>query len=129
MTIKDLEVKSATLESLRAQWQARLLPTIDARVGDGRASILRINASPSYAAAQSRLDELWTWLAGPSETSLRGKVRDAREQFYRQAAILHFPLIPEALRARQSPDPTRDQIRMIRAAAIHGYDPRKTLEG
>ena len=147
MTTKDLDVKSAALENLRAQWQASLLPRVEAKVADaaahaqkavtdtlknttdGRASILKINASPSYKAALSRLDELWIWLAGAGETSLKGKVRDAREQFYRQAAQLFFPLIPAELRSRRDPEPTAAQVRTIRAAAVHGYDPRNELAG
>lgn len=147
MTPADLARKSDALEALRAAWEARLLPTVRARVADahahgvkavtdalrrtpdGRASVLKINRSPSFAAAGARLDELWAWLAGPSEVSLWGKVRDYREAAYREAARLWFPLVPPEYRSRSAPDPTADEVRLARAAAVHGYDPRRVLEG
>jgi hypothetical protein len=147
VTPRDADLKGAALEALRKRWEDALLPRVRSRVADahahalkaltgvlkqtpdGRPSLLRINASPSYAAALSRLAELWAWLAGSSEVSLKGKVRDARAAFYEEAARLWFPLVPPAYRSRSDPAPTLAQLRLARAVPVHGYDVRKALQG
>lgn len=146
MTPTQLDAKSDALEALRASWEAKLAVAVADKVGhahshaykaltaalkataDGRTSLLRINKSPSYQAAVARLDELWADLAGPSEVATEGAVRDAREAFLGLASKLWFPLIPEDVRGRTTPKPTLAEVRAIRAAAVHGYDPRKQLQ-
>ncbi len=147
MTLDDLDSKTASLDVLRSAWEIKLQPIVAAKVQDahahalkaltdtlkktrdGRSSILQINRSVSYAAALARLDELWRWLAGPSEVSLTGQIRDARAAFLTEAARHWHPLIPPDYRSRPEHEPTQNQVQQIRAAAIHGYDPRKSLEG
>ncbi len=147
MTIKELDAKSAALELVRLRWEQRLLTRVRSKVddahahavkgltkrlketADGRASLRHLGQSPSYQAAVERLNELWAWLVGPTQTSLKGKVRDAREAFLKEASWLWHPLVPEEIRSRSEHFPTQAEIRMIRAAAIHGSDPRKVLEG
>ena len=147
MNMTELDEKSATLEAVRVSWEALILPSLRGRVADssahasralthtlkvspdGRASIQVLNRSPSLLAANMRLDDLWYWLVGASERSLHGKIRDAREAIYAAAAVLYFPLVPEEYRSRSTPVATRAQINLVRAAAIHGFDPRKSLEG
>lgn len=147
MTLSDLDAKSAALEALRAKWEAKLLPRVTSVVADahahavkaltdalkstpdGRATVLRLNRSPSFVAAGSRLDELLAWLAGAGETSLKGKVRDAREDLLKLAIELWFPLVREDYRSRVKPEPTADEVRQVRAAMPHGFDPRKFLLG
>ena len=139
--------KSAALEVLRASWEGKLLSVVGSKVADahahaskaltdtlkatpdGRPSLIQLNRSPSFKAALARLDELWTALAGPSVTSLGGAVRDARESLFRAACDLWFPLIPEEYRARHAAEPSLASCRAVRAAALHGYDPRQVLEG
>ena len=139
--------KSAALETLRARWEATLLPAVSAKVADahahaqkaltdalkattdGRPSLLKLNASPSLKAAYNRLDELREWLAGPSETSQRGKVRDFREAAYRLACELWLPMIPPEYLSRNDHPPTQAEVRMIRAFPVHGYDIRRVLDG
>lgn len=147
MTLRDLERKSKALEALRASWAAAILPVVEAKVDDahahagkaitdtlkatedGRATARKASRSPSFQAALNRLDELWTWLAGPSKDSLQGKIRDAREAFYRKGFELQRPLIPDDLWITADPRPTAEGIRLIRGALIHGYDLRRELEG
>lgn len=147
MTAADVEAKSAALEAIRLGYERDHIAEVGKKVADaqahalkaltdtlkatkdGRPSILAINRSPSYQAAQDRLNELWTWLAGPGETSLEGKIRDARDGLYIEAARLWFPLIPANLRSRSTAMPPEYQRKAIRATPIHGYDVRKYLEG
>lgn len=147
MTDADLAAIAGALEAERALWAARLTAQVDRalddahahasravtetlrRTPDGRPTIRRATANPSYRAALSRLGELWTRLSGPSKDSLRGQVRDAREAFYRLAFRLHAPFIPASIRVAPEPLPTGRGVDLVRAAAVHGIDPRKELEG
>lgn len=94
---------------------------------DGRSSLLRINASPSYQAALARLDELLTALAGPSETSLVGLIRDARAAMYGGACEAHFASIPPKYRSRRTASPPDKHANEARAATPHGLDVRAEL--
>lgn len=144
---KAVFAKSARLEVLRAEWEAKLLPVVKGKVADahahavkaltdalrntddGRASILRLNGSPSLKAAYNRIDELREWLAGPSEVSLKGQLRDYREAAYRLAAELWLPMVPPEYRSRNDHPPTKAEIRMVRAFPVHGYDLKRVLDG
>lgn len=99
------------------------------RTPDGRRSLLALNLSPQFAAAARRLDELLAGLAGPSERSLEGVLRDAREGLYAEAMAHGWGLVPEPFRARRKPVPTRAEAALIRAAAPFGYDLRKEWSG
>lgn len=98
------------------------------RTPDGRPSVRRIDASPSYQAAVGHLDSLLDKLAGPKVNSLDGLIRDARAAFYRDSIRLWKPHIgPEYL---ISPDaqPTQEGERLMRGAIVHGYDLRREIE-
>jgi|GEM_PF-2608231 len=147
MTLDDLEKKSAALDKLRMRWFHRVMPGIQTRLGDahahaeraitatlkatpeGRPTARKAASSPSFQAANARIDELLEWLAGPSVDSLQGSIRDAREDFYREAFKLHKPLIPPAFLVSSTPEPTAENIRLFRGALIHGYDLRHELSG
>lgn len=147
MTLDDLAKKSDALESLRREWSRAIVPTVESKLedahahaeravtqalkatADGRPTARKANRSTSFQAAIARLDELLEWLAGASANSLRGRVRDAREAFYRRAFALHKPLIPKSLYISLEPEPTFANLRLIRGALIHGVDLRKELEG
>lgn len=147
MTLDDLARKSDALESLRREWSTAVIPMVESKLedahahaeravtqtlkatADGRPTARKANRSPSFQAAVARLDELLDWLAGPSANSLRGRVRDAREAFYRKAFGLHLPMIPAELHVSPHPEPTFANLRLIRGALIHGVDLRKELEG
>mgnify|MGYP000327653170 CR=1 FL=1 len=147
MTLTDLARKSDALESLRLDWSRAIVPTVESKIedahahaeravtqslkatADGRPTARKANRSTSFQAALSRLDELLDWLAGPSANSLRGRVRDAREAFYKRAFALHKPLIPKELYISLEPEPTFANLRLIRGALIHGLDLRKELDG
>lgn len=147
MTLADLERVAREIDRERDAWAARLVPAVESRVSDarahadraitralkatrdGRPTARRANRSPSFQAALNRLDELLAWLAGPSAVSLDGKVRDAREALYRLAFRLHRGLVPEGLWVSPDPRPTRANLDAIRAAAVHGLDPRAELAG
>lgn len=62
---------------------------------DGRASLARIRANPSFQAALNRLDELHTAIAGPSVTSVQGLVHNAAEAFYHDARKYHWENWPK----------------------------------
>jgi hypothetical protein len=143
----DVESIRAALEAVAAGWLRRAVEKIDGKVSDARAHAanalterLRAEAdgrptirlgikSRSFAAALARLDELLIALAGPSEVSLAGLVRDAREDLYRHAFALHREHVPVELHVRPDPEPTQANIALIRAAAPHGHDPRTELVG
>ena len=147
MTLDDVTRKSAALESLRAEWARPILARVGSKLedaaahaeravtrglkatADGRPTARKASQSPSFAAALARLDELWSWLAGPSKDSLQGRLRDAREAFYRKAFELHRELVPVELQVSVDPEPTVANIRLVRGALIHGYDLRRELEG
>jgi hypothetical protein len=147
MTLADLARIAETLERLRTKWEAAILPRVESKVADahahgrnaitdrlksardGRRTVQAASGNPSYNAAVNRLDELWTHLAGPSVTSLDGAIRDAREAFYREAFALHKPIFPRQFLVSEHPEPTQAGINLVRAAAIHNYDPRRELEG
>lgn len=147
MTLKDLQAKSEALEALRLDWSRKILPTVESKLedalahaeravtqtlkatADGRATARRASRSPSFQASLSRLDEILEWLAGPSVDSLKGRVRDAREAFYKRAFALHKPLIPTMLLVSPDPEPTAEGVRLIRGALIHGLDLRRELSG
>lgn len=94
---------------------------------DGRSSLLRINASPSFKAALARLGELLETLAGPSETSLAGMIRDARAAMYAAACEEHFAAIPAKYRSRRTAAPPVQSVNEARAATPHGLDVRSEL--
>ena len=147
MTLADLQRKAAALDALRADWARAILPAVgrtldDARAhaeraltqalkaaADGRPTARRAARSPSFRAALHRLDELLEWLAGPSDVSLEGRVRDARERFYREAFRLNKPLVPDVLHVSADPQPTQQNLRLVRGALIHGLDLRRELSG
>jgi hypothetical protein len=146
MTDADLHAIAAALEAERARRAASILAVVGRELAaahahavkavtetlratpDGRPTIRRANRNPSFKAALGHLDDLLTRLAGPSAVSLDGAVRDAREAFYRLAFRLHTPHMPEALRVRKEPQPTRANLDLVRGAALHGYDVRTELE-
>jgi hypothetical protein len=145
VTDADLDAIALALEAERARWAGLILARVERTLADahahaqkavtdslkvtpdGRPTLRRAARSPSFQAALNRLDELRTWLAGPSDVSLQGKVRDAREAFYRLAFELHTPHIPGEVRIRADPEPTQANINLVRGAPIHGYDPRIEL--
>lgn len=141
----DLDRRERALEALLAKWTAPALALVrrklaDAeahavkaltdtlkRTPDGRATIRRAAQSPSYQAAQARLDELLDALAGPSRVSTDGLVRDAAEALYVAAWHAWKPWIPESLRAAE--EPSKAQRLAARKLVVHGYDPRAELAG
>jgi hypothetical protein len=145
MTPADVTAIRAALEAVAAGWLRRAVEKIDARVSDARARAanalterlraeadgrptIRLGAkSRSFAAALARLDELLTALAGPSEVSRRGLVRDAREDLYRHAFALHREHVPAELHVRPDPEPTAANVVLIRTTPIHGKDPHAEL--
>jgi hypothetical protein len=147
MTPADVTAIRAALEAVAAGWLRRAVERIDSKISDARAHAanalterlraeadgrptIRLGAkSRSFAAALARLDELLTALAGPSEVSLAGLVRDAREDLYRHAFALHRGYVPSELHVWLDPEPTRANVALIRAAAPHGHDPRAELAG
>jgi hypothetical protein len=147
VTPADVTAIRAALEAVAAGWLRRAVERIDGKVADARAHAanalterlraeadgrptIRLGAkSRSFAAALARLDELLTALAGPSEVSLAGLVRDAREDLYRHAFALHRGHVPPELHVRPDPEPTKANVALIRAAAPHGHDPRTELAG
>jgi hypothetical protein len=86
---------------------------------DGRPSLRRVTASPSYRAAASRLDELRISLVGPAAGSLRGVLRDAREAFYCHAFDAWRPYA-SAPHYKQDVGPSQEGINTVRGAPIHG---------
>jgi hypothetical protein len=146
VTDADLDAIAYALEAERARWAGLILPRVEGVLADahahaqkavtdalkvtpdGRPTLRRANRSPSFQAALNRLGELRTWLAGPSEVSLEGKVRDARATFYKLAFTLHTPHIPGKVRVAADPAPTQRNINLVRGAPVHGYDVRKELE-
>jgi hypothetical protein len=88
-------------------------------LADGRVTRARLNASPSRAAAVTRLDELLD--------DLVAIVRRARAALYHEAFTRMAGQIPEAYLARANPEPTqRDTARFV-AALLHGADLRDVL--
>ena len=90
------------------------------RTPDGRLTDQRALKNPSFLAAMARLDELLTLLTGPSNRSLDGLLRDARESFYIGSfAIWKTAYEPDAL---ISPDPVPTQIgkARVKATPTHG---------
>lgn len=94
---------------------------------DGRASVRRIEASPSYQAALGHLDELLDRLVGPKANSLDGLIRDARAAFYSDSVTLWTPHIDPEYRAVPEPVPTQSGEDLMRGAVIHGYDIRRDV--
>jgi hypothetical protein len=145
MTPADVESIRAALEAVAAGWLRRAVEKIDAKVSDARAHAanalterlraeadgrptIRLGAkSRSFAAALARLDELLIALVGPSEVSLAGLVRDAREDLYRHAFALHREHVPSELHIRPDPEPTAANVVLIRTTPIHGKDPHAEL--
>lgn len=135
------------LEIIRAEWARRLTDEIERKVSDARAHADRVltvrlrdtpdgratarvaASSRSFDAALKRLDELLTWLTGPSGASLNGKLREVRDQLYRRAYELHAPLVPEAVRIDLSPTPRSQDIRIVRGYPMHGLDLRDEIGG
>jgi hypothetical protein len=141
MTLTDLDRIAAELGHVQAGYAARLVAAIrskveDARAHAGKALTARLKDAPdgrptvriaaqsaSYRAAVRRLDELLTYLTGPSRVSLDGLLRDAREALYRRAYDLHRDLVPEELRTANA-EPTQARIREARGHPLHGLDLR-----
>lgn len=137
MTLLDLVRISDELEAIRAGWEARILTTVEQRLVDAQAHAARALAERSagrtkgareaLALALDRVDSIRIELAGDSDESLTGLIRDAREDLYREAFTLHREVFPVEYRVAD-PTPTRPNIELVRAAMIHGYDPFTELE-
>lgn len=145
MTLADLNAIAREQEQARVRWSKDLLLKTSAKIADAHAHAAKAVADaakgdeedrravhfavkhPSFQAALARLDELLDYLAGPSNTSMEGQIRDAREEFYRQAFGSHRELVPPELLASPDPAPTPLSIQMARGAMVHGYDPRQEL--
>lgn len=139
------DAKDKALDALLAVWLARLSKAVADRVEDarahaekavtdtlrstpdGRKSLAKIAQSRSFASAQARLDDLRDKLTGKSDRSLKGKVRDARAEFYTLAVKWHRRITPAEIRS-DGDGPTAAQVDAARAAAVHGYDPRRQLD-
>lgn len=144
MSDDPFEAKSAAVETVRRQWQDRIMPSVSRAVADANAhavqglaaAVGKLRASPPQqvlrlANVQPALTRLNLWvdaMTGLDERSLRGEIRDARAAIYDEAAREWFGLIPAEYRAREGHEPTDDQRDMIRAARIHGLDPRRYVE-
>jgi hypothetical protein len=97
---------------------------------DGRPTLRRAKRAEGLTRAQERLETLLSDLAGESDRSRAGLVRDAREDLYRAAYARWLPLIPAAYRARPGNMPPTDaQVARARAAVFHGMDLRTELAG
>jgi hypothetical protein len=137
VTLEDLERISDRLDAVRMSWEAAILTNVNDRLDDALAHARRaINdrgrqgpgRTRARAAARGRLDDLWAELAGDSADSLRGSIRDARAELYQEAFMLHRDIFPPEYLAPGSDAPTADNVNLVRAAAIHAYDPRRELE-
>lgn len=96
---------------------------------DGRKTARAASWSRSMKAALKRLDELLDELVGPSEASLQGWLRDAREASYLETYHALHPAIPLEFRARRNPEPTRAMLDAARGLVLHGYTLRAELAG
>lgn len=146
MTDADLDAMEAALARRLGPWLRRAGLTIDGAMGDaaahaekaltgrlvrspdGRASMRRIEASPSYRAALGRLDRLRDAMIGPTRDSLSGLIRDARAAFYADSVALWKPHIEPGYRAVPDPVPTGDGERLMRGAIVHGLDLYREVE-
>lgn len=142
MTKRDLDRKSAAqLRSLEG-WLKDARRLIDGKVSDarahaitavtdtlkrtpeGRKTVRKASRSPSYAAAENRLKELWSALCGPSTASLDGLVRDARQAFYTEALEAWMPFVPSEFSTRPA---LLTGIRSARGMILHGMELRKEI--
>src|SRR5512135_2157880 len=77
---KGVKLVSAKLADARAHAEKAVTDTLRS-TPDGRPSMARIRANPSYQASLNRLDELWAEIGGPSVTSLQGLIQDSSAAF------------------------------------------------
>lgn len=95
---------------------------------DGRQTYKAVKKSRQYLAAISRLYELQAALAGPSEVSLDGLIRDAREEFLRNAYTAWGPALSGPY-FKLAAQPSAEAIRAARGAPVHGMELRHELDG
>lgn len=95
---------------------------------DGIPSVRHALLSPSYQAAQSRLDELRAALVGPTKSSLDGLLRDAREAFFVLSFGLWRPLLTDDFWDLNR-EPTQAGVNIFRGAIIRGLDLGSELDG
>ena len=95
---------------------------------DGRPTARVATRNPSFQAANARLDDLLSSLAGPRRDSLEGLLRDARADFYREAFEDWRPHLDEDTH-RTDAGPTQEGERIARGAIVHGYELHHELEG
>lgn len=145
--MRDLEKKEAAQLARLKEWQAKAAALVNRKLDDaaahaiaaltttlkktpeGRPTVRKAAQSRSFAAAVSRLDELWAALTGPSVASLDGLVRDAREDLYRFCFTLWRPLIPPELLASGDPKPAVTKLVAARRLVLHGTELRQELQG
>lgn len=120
-------VVAAKVADARAHGAAAVTEALRA-TPDGRATIRRAARSRSLQAGLARLDELWTDLAGPSVASREGRLRDARESFYRLGLEMWAQLLPEEARSGDG-QAAALAIVAARAMVLHGQDLRTELAG
>jgi len=96
---------------------------------NGRATIRRVDWSPSYNAALSRLAELVERLAGPSVASQKGIVRQAWEEAYRDCHRHWNQVLDPAIRDAYRDYPDHKEIVRARTITVLGYDARSFLLG
>lgn len=133
----EIEAKTRALDELRLAWESLLLAEVSGRVTDAHAHAWRALTdssgrgsaaeSPAAKLALKRLDELWSHLAGPSDMSLKGAIREHRVVALTEAFRRWHPLIPAEYRDRPDGRPTNDEVRQVRAAQIHGHDLRAVV--
>lgn len=94
---------------------------------DGRATAAKIKRSRSFAAANSRLDELLAAIAGDSDVATDGLVHDATEAFYADSFALWHGQIPPRFRV-SSDAPTAQGRAYARGLLWYGLPVRRGLE-
>ena len=112
-------------------WSRRVSARIAAKTSDARAHAAArplAERRPPADAARARLDELLDDLAGASNASSLGLLRDAREEFLRDSSARWLPLVPDRLRAGTDPGPSSALVHAARTLELHGLDLRRELE-
>lgn len=131
MTLDDLERIAGALDKARASWEAAILSAVHEILDDAQAHAAKAvgsgRRSRDLTNAMHRIHGLHTFLAGPDGESLEGAIRDARAELYQEAFKLHREIFPPEYLA-PGDEPTAENVNLVRAAAIHAYDPWHELE-
>lgn len=123
---KATELVTGKLADARAHAEKAVTDTLR-QTPDGRASLARIRANPSFQAALSRLDELHNAITGPAVTSIQGFVHHASEAFYRDARTYYWDQIHPDYRV-ESPAVTQQQTANVRGQLWFDLPVRQALE-